>query len=116
MKCISGADAGTEVTFKASTVGGIQAVAGMIETIRDRLNGGMHDGKIVPIVHLEKDSYPHSEHGKIWYPVLTIVDWMPLERSGDGACIAAAAHAADVDGVGCRAAAPPPRRDDADAT
>ena len=38
----------------------------------------MHDGKIVPIVLLEKDSYPHSQHGKIWYPVLTIVDWMPL--------------------------------------
>ena len=78
MKCISGTDTGTEVTYKASTVGGVQAVAGMIETIRDRLNGGMHDGKIVPIVLLEKDSYPHSQHGKIWYPVLTIVDWMPL--------------------------------------
>ena len=47
MKCISGTDAGTEVIFKASTVGGIQAIAGMIETIRDRLNGGMHDGKVV---------------------------------------------------------------------
>jgi hypothetical protein len=78
MKCTSGADTGTEVTFKASTVGGIQAIAGMIDTIRDRLNGGMHDGKISPIVLLEKDSYQHGEHGKTWYPVLSIVDWMPL--------------------------------------
>ena len=78
MKCLSGADAGIEVAFKTTTVGGIQAVAGLIGAVRDRLNGGQHDGKIVPIVHLEKDSYPHEKHGKTWYPVLTITDWMPL--------------------------------------
>ena len=46
--------------------------------MRDRLNGGQHDGKVSPIVHLEKDSYPHSQYGKIWTPALRIVDWMPL--------------------------------------
>jgi hypothetical protein len=64
MKCTTGTDKGTEVIYKASTVGGIQAIAGMIDTIRDRLNGGMDDGKIVPIVLLEKDSYPHSQFGR----------------------------------------------------
>ena len=111
MKCLSGADAGVEVAFKTTTVGGIQAVAGLIDTIRDRLNGGQHDGKISPIVHLEKDSYQKPPHGKIWFPVMTITDWMSLERSGDGAYVAAAAaHAAHVADVGCRAASPPPRR------
>ena len=30
-------------------------------------------------MQLEKDSYPHQQYGKIWIPVLTIVDWMPLD-------------------------------------
>ena len=78
VKCIDGADAGTEAVYKTTTVGGIQAIVGLIDAVRDRLNGGQHGGKVSPVVHLEKDSYPHSEHGKIWTPLLTIVDWMPL--------------------------------------
>jgi hypothetical protein len=77
-KCVSGADAGVEVVIKASTVGGLQAVAGLIETVRDRLNNGEHGGKIVPIVTLEKDSYQHSQYGRVWTPRLPIVGWMPL--------------------------------------
>ena len=79
LKCISGADAGVEVIFKANTDGGIKAVVIMVDQVRDRLNSGQHDGKIVPIVLLEKDSYPHKEHGKVWIPVLNTVDWMPLD-------------------------------------
>jgi len=79
MKCLDGTEAGVEVTFKASTVGGTQAVAGLVELVRDRLNSGQHGGKIVPIVLLEKDSYPHSQYGKVWIPILTIVDWMSLD-------------------------------------
>jgi hypothetical protein len=79
MKCLDGADAGTEVAFRTSTVGGIQALAGSITAVRDRLNGGQHDNKVSPIVRLEKDSYPHLDYGRIWYPLLTIVDWMSLD-------------------------------------
>ena len=78
LKCIDGADAGTEVVFKSSTDGGIKAIAGLIEAVRDQLSGGQHGGKVSPIVRLEKDSYPHSQFGRIWFPVLPIVDWMPL--------------------------------------
>jgi hypothetical protein len=66
------------VTFKASTVGGIQAIAGLIEAVRDRLNGGQHDDKVAPIVRLGKDSYHHGQYGRVWTPVLDIVGWMPL--------------------------------------
>ena len=38
----------------------------LIEAVRDRLNGGQHDGKVAPIVQLEKDSYPHPQYGKTW--------------------------------------------------
>jgi len=79
MKCTNGADAGVEVIFKATTDGALKAVVLMVDQVRDRINGGQHDGKIVPIVLLEKDSYPHPQYGKVWVPVLTIVDWMPLD-------------------------------------
>jgi hypothetical protein len=79
MKCISGTDAGVEVVFKTATDGGIKALVGLIEAVRDRLNGGQHDGNVVPVVVLEKDSYPHPQYGRIWFPVLTITDWMPFD-------------------------------------
>jgi hypothetical protein len=50
----------------------------LIEAIRDRLNSGQHGGKVSPIVLLRKDSYQHSQYGRVWTPVLEIVDWMPL--------------------------------------
>jgi hypothetical protein len=78
LKCIDGADAGTEVVYKPTTVGGIQSIAGLIEAVRDQLNSAQHGGKISPIVHLEKDSYQHVLFGRVWTPLLTIVDWMPL--------------------------------------
>jgi hypothetical protein len=81
LKCINGTDAGTEVVYKPTTVGGIQAVSGLIEAVRDRLNSGQHDGNVSPVVHLEKDSYQHGQHGRIWTPLLTIVDWMPSGMS-----------------------------------
>ena len=78
LKCVSGSDAGTEVIFKANTDGGIKAVVIMVDQVRDRLNSGRHDGKIVPIVLLEKDSYQHSQYGKVWLPVLRAIGWMSL--------------------------------------
>jgi hypothetical protein len=77
-KCLNGTDAGTEVVFKANTVGGIQAIAGILEAVRDRLNGGLHDGKLAPIVRLEKDSYQHPQYGRTSIPLCPITDWMPI--------------------------------------
>ena len=79
LKCISGADAGVEVIFKANTDGGIKAVVIMVDQVRDRINSGQHDGKIVPIVLLEKDSYQHSQYGRVYFPVLNTIDWMSLD-------------------------------------
>lgn len=79
MKCVSGVDAGVEVIFKIATDGGAQAIIGLIDTVKDRINGGQHDGKVVPIVLLENGSYTHSDHGRVWTPALTVVDWMSLE-------------------------------------
>ena len=54
---LDGADAGVEVIYKPTTVGGVQAIAGLIEEVRDRLNGGMHGGEVSPIVRLGKYDY-----------------------------------------------------------
>jgi hypothetical protein len=79
MKCLDGTDTGTETTFKPTTVGGVQAVAGLIDAVRDRLNSGQHHGKVAPVVQLDKDSYQHGQYGRVWTPVLSIVDWMLLD-------------------------------------
>jgi hypothetical protein len=79
LKCIDGTDASVEVEYKPTTVGGIQAVAGLIDTILDRFRGGQHGGKVAPVVQLRKDSYQHSQHGRVWTPQLEIVDWMSLD-------------------------------------
>jgi hypothetical protein len=78
LKCVSGTDAGTEVTFKTNTEGGKGELRRLIDTVGNRL-GGQHDGKVAPIVRLEKDSYPHGQYGKTWVPLLPILDWMPLD-------------------------------------
>ena len=56
LKCLDGADAGLEVVYKPTTVGGIQAIVGLVEEVRDRLNGKMHGGKVSPVVRLDKSS------------------------------------------------------------
>ena len=57
-------------------------------------------------MHLEKYNYPHPQYGKTWIPLLTIVDWMPL----DGPAPAPRRRRRHVAVAGRRAAAPPPRR------
>ena len=81
LKCHDGADAGVEVIFKANTDGGIKAIVTVIELVRNQIDRGQdeHKGKIAPIAKLERDSYPHPQYGKINIPVLTVVDWMPLD-------------------------------------
>jgi hypothetical protein len=78
LKCVSGTDAGTEVVFKTNTEGGKGEVIRLIEAVKDRL-GGQHEGRVSPIVQLKNSSYPHSQYGKTWIPVLTVADWMSLD-------------------------------------
>ena len=90
MKCISGTDAGREMVFKTSTVGGIDTWKDLLAAVRDWISSGQHGGNVLPIVLLEKDSYQHGVHGRVWFPVLRIIDWMPLEGPVPAAAPAAA--------------------------
>jgi hypothetical protein len=78
MKCLSGADAGVEVCFKAATVGGNSCVLQLIEQIRNRISAGQHGDKIVPILLLEKSGYQHQQYGWIGTPQLNLVAWTSL--------------------------------------
>jgi hypothetical protein len=77
LKCISGTDAGAEVVFKTNTDGGKSELDQLINIVRDRVIGGLHDDNVSPIVLLERSNYT-KDYGLTWVPVLTIVDWMPL--------------------------------------
>jgi hypothetical protein len=79
LKCLTGVDTGVEVTFKGSTDGQLKWVASLLDETRDRLNGGQHDGKVSAVVVFGKDSYPHSQYGRVWTPQYDLVDWMPLD-------------------------------------
>jgi hypothetical protein len=78
LQCVSGTDDGTEVVFKTNTKGGRDELLRLIEAVRVRLNG-QHEGKVSPIVRLERDAYPHQQYGKTWIPVMPIADWMSLD-------------------------------------
>jgi hypothetical protein len=54
LKCLDGADAGLEVIYKPTTVGGIQAIVGLFEEVRDRHFAAVHLCVEAPIVHLGK--------------------------------------------------------------
>jgi hypothetical protein len=79
LKCLDGADAGLEVVYKPTTVGGIQAIVGLVEEVRDRLNGKMHGGKVSPIVHLGKYDWNSPQYGRIWAPLFDVTAWMSLD-------------------------------------
>lgn len=70
-------ETGEQMTLSVSSKGGIGAMGNLCKAYgreyRER------DGQ-VPIIELGRDSYKHSEYGKTYVPVLTIVGWM--ENSG----------------------------------
>jgi hypothetical protein len=107
LKCLDGADAGLEAVYKPTTVGGLQAVVGLLETVRDRLAGRMHDGKVSPIVRLDKSSYSNS-YGKIWTPLFDLVAWMSLD--GPAPAPTGSAPPSSPSSPSAAAAAEPPRR------
>jgi hypothetical protein len=81
IKCVSnGADKGVEAVLKATTDGGLSAVVGLFDMVRDRAISGQHEGKIVARVRLEKGDYQHGKYGRQCIPVLTLVDWTSFDE------------------------------------
>jgi hypothetical protein len=60
-------------TFATTSKGGINSLGKLVSEASDYMREG-HDDEY-PVVELGVDSYPHSEFGRIHYPVFEIVSW-----------------------------------------
>lgn len=72
--CLSGEDKGTNVLYKTNSVGGRRAFADMMQLIAAAMDEP--EGKCVPIVNLDADSYPHKKYGKIYTPIFDVKKWV----------------------------------------
>lgn len=73
MKCISGEDKDLEVVYKTNSKSGVAELNNIIDAIVEQMEDG---GAPIPVVHLRNDHYRHKKYGKIYTPVLDIVNWM----------------------------------------
>jgi len=80
--CTDGEDKGTTVIYKASSKGGQKAFKQVLDAIVKQAESG--SDKVVPLVTLEVDSYKHSQYGKIYTPVLEVVEWADFDGAAVG--------------------------------
>jgi len=66
--------ANTDMAFRATSKGGTDAINALAGAIG--LYYAKHGGGKVAVVELGTDSYIHSAYGKIYTPVISIVDWI----------------------------------------
>ncbi len=77
LKMLSGAM--SEMTYKTSSQGGREAVANLVQAIVAQVQ--TNPAEPVAVVHLKNTSYKHPEYGKIYKPVMEIVDWLAADGS-----------------------------------
>ena len=77
IKFLGGKHKGTQVMWKVSSVGGLNAAKGILDAILTKLDEGT--SFVCPIVTLDSDSYKHTTYGKTYVPQIEIVGWMDLE-------------------------------------
>ena len=88
MRFMSGPHKGTQVTFATTSLGGIDAVGGLIDQIMLQLDED--PANIVPLLSLDSSFYIHKKYGKTYTPVIKIADWaslddQPAEAAGEDA-------------------------------
>lgn len=83
-KVMTGTHKGKQITYKASSVGGLNAAKGLLDAIMARLDEDTE--YVFPIVQLGTDNYRHKKWGKTYTPVFDIVGWANIdgqEEDGD---------------------------------
>lgn len=84
LKCMDGADEGTEVLYKTNSVGGMNAVDGFLAVIQRRLGGTEHERQYCcPVIQLGRDYYDHKKWGRIYTPLLNVVGWCDMGGNMD---------------------------------
>lgn len=81
LKCISGEDAGTEVHYKTTALGGKRAfMESLIPAIERQIDiDPLH---LCPVVKFTVDSYDHKKYGETFFPVLEFVGWVDMDGNG----------------------------------
>jgi hypothetical protein len=74
--CMSGEDKGTPVLWKASSAGANKAYDAIFNKILVKAQAG--ELKVMPVVELETEHYKHKDFGKIYNPILKVVDWLEI--------------------------------------
>jgi len=77
VKFLSGPHKGTQVHYKTTSIGGINAMRVLVDQII--LQVDEDPGNIVPVVHLDGDHYNHKAYGRTYTPVFRVVDWIPMD-------------------------------------
>ncbi len=75
--CLDGEDEGKTVLYKGTSTGLRNATKELINEIIAQLQ--IDKKNIVPVVTFESDWYKHKEYGQIFFPILTINEWIPME-------------------------------------
>jgi len=77
LACISGDDKGVQCVYTATSVGGRNAFKTLLNEIAIKARSGSEE--IVPVVELGVDSYKHKQYGRIFTPLLSVVEWASLD-------------------------------------
>lgn len=82
IKFLDGKHKGTQVLWKVSSVGGLNAARTILDAILTKLDEGT--AYVCPIITLDSDSYKHAQYGKTYTPKIEVVGWMDLEGNEEG--------------------------------
>ena len=85
LKCMSGDDAGMEVRYSVTSVGGKRAVQKLALEIAAQVE--KDQSTPVPVVRLKKEHYTHKSYGRIFTPVFEIVNWIGLDGQSDAPAV-----------------------------
>ena len=79
LKCIKGEDAGLEVRYNVTSVGGKRAVQELAVAIATQVDADQT--KPVPVVRLKKEHYQHKSYGRIYTPIFDIVEFVSMDAA-----------------------------------
>jgi len=83
MRCLNGEDEGLEVRYTTTSVGGKKAIQAIAVAIAAQVE--KDQTKPVPVVTLGKEHYQHKNYGKIFTPVLEVVEWVGMNGEAEPA-------------------------------
>jgi hypothetical protein len=81
LKCIKGEDAGLEVRYNVTSVGGKRAVQELAVAIATQVDADQT--KPVPVVRLKKEHYQHKSYGRIYTPIFDVVEFVSMDAAPD---------------------------------